>query len=167
MSEVFMTKDTTFLFRVNTELKNKAMAIAKRNNVKLGSLLNAYLMDTVARDMIPINIRSKIRVFEKDRVSIPEIKKALKEMLEKNYKEKVYKAWLIGSYARGEERGDSDIDILVSTNRDTFNLCDMAMIQEHLENKLGKEVDVVINEGLSEDFRKEVLKDEICLFERR
>ncbi|MCQ2786971.1 MAG: nucleotidyltransferase domain-containing protein [Bacilli bacterium] len=161
-----MTKDTTFLFRVNTELKNKAMAIAKRNNVKLGSLLNAYLMDTVARDMIPINIRSKIRVFEKDRVSIPEIKKALNEIINKSYKEKVIEASLFGRYARGEERGDSDIDILITTDRDKFDLIDLSVMQDKLENQLGKEVDVVIKGGLRPEFLKEVSKDEIRIFER-
>ena len=57
----------------------------------------------------------------------------------------VLKAWVFGSYARGEEREDSDIDLLVSFDHEhakigLFKYCAMIM---DLEKLLNREVDLV------------------------
>lgn len=49
------------------------------------------------------------------------------------------KAWLFGSYSRGEERPDSDIDLLVKFNPDArISLFKYAAIILTLEKELGK-----------------------------
>ena len=61
----------------------------------------------------------------------------------------VTKAWLFGSYARGEQRPDSDVDILVEYDRThSIGLFKISKIQLALENLLGKEVDLVDAETL-------------------
>ena len=56
----------------------------------------------------------------------------------------ILKAWLFGSFARGEERDDSDVDILVKFDR-TLPISLFAYVRMHreLEEKLGRKVDLV------------------------
>ena len=56
----------------------------------------------------------------------------------------VLKAWLFGSFARGEEREDSDVDLLVKFDR-SFPIGLFAYIRMHreLEELLGRKVDLV------------------------
>ena len=51
-----------------------------------------------------------------------EILKSFVDELKNNYKEKIIKIILYGSVARGEEREDSDIDVLIITNYDSFKM---------------------------------------------
>ncbi|MBQ8655850.1 MAG: nucleotidyltransferase family protein [Prevotella sp.] len=56
----------------------------------------------------------------------------------------VLKAWLFGSFARGEETQNSDVDILVEFDR-TSPIGLLAYIRMHreLEERLGRKVDLV------------------------
>ena len=61
----------------------------------------------------------------------------------------VLKAWLFGSYSRGEERPDSDVDILVQYDREQpVGLLRLSKMQLVLEHLLGKDVDLVDQETL-------------------
>jgi len=161
-----MKKDVSIIFRTTKDTKDKIIKILKRNDLQLSSLLNAYMLDTIQRDMVPINIRSKMRVYSKSLVSIPEIKKALTEIINAKYKGKLDKCYLFGSYSRGEETGDSDVDISFDAKRDNFTLCDMADLTEDLQNKIGKEVDLVRRESCRKDFLDMIVKEEICIYEQ-
>ena len=56
----------------------------------------------------------------------------------------VLKAWLFGSFARGEERDDSDVDILVKFDRSLpIGLFAYVRMHRELEEKLGRKVDLV------------------------
>ena len=57
----------------------------------------------------------------------------------------VLKAWLFGSFARGEQREDSDVDILVRFDRSASHIGLFAYTRMHreLEEKLGRKVDLV------------------------
>ena len=62
---------------------------------------------------------------------------------------------LFGSYAKGTETHDSDIDVLVELKEPRFDL--LAGLQIHLERKFGKRVEVIRKrKGLSERFLKRV-----------
>ena len=69
----------------------------------------------------------------------------------------VLKAWLFGSYARGEQTPDSDVDILVvfdEENGRKVSLLRHIGIALGLEDLLGKKVDL-ITEGTLLPFAKE------------
>lgn len=56
----------------------------------------------------------------------------------------VLKAWLFGSYARGEEREDSDVDLLIKFDRSLpIGLFAYSRMHRELEEKLGRKVDLV------------------------
>ena len=54
----------------------------------------------------------------------------------------VTQAWLFGSVARGEERPDSDIDILVAFDHD-FSLFDQLDLKAQLSQLAGRDVDLL------------------------
>ena len=75
----------------------------------------------------------------------------------------VKKAGIFGSYARGEQRETSDIDILVDID-DDLSLFDFASLKIELEGALGKKVDLVEYTTIKSKLRKEILKDEVVVF---
>jgi uncharacterized protein len=65
---------------------------------------------------------------------------------------------LFGSYAKGKQRPDSDIDVIVELAEPRFDF--LAGVQIHLEDRLGKPVEVIRKRrGLSERFLRRVEKD--------
>ena len=68
-------------------------------------------------------------------------------------------AALFGSRAFGDNKSDSDYDILVEFAPDSkTTFLGMMKLQGELEDVLGKPVDLVTREDLSQYFRDEVLK---------
>lgn len=81
----------------------------------------------------------------------------------------VLKAWLFGSYARGEETSKSDVDILVVFDQKTgkgVSLLKHISIANGLEDLLGKKVDL-ITEGTLLPFALETVEnDKTLIYER-
>lgn len=67
---------------------------------------------------------------------------------------------VFGSVARGEERPDSDVDLLV-TLEPGRTLLDLARLELDLEALLGRAVDVVTVEGLREPVRSAALREAV------
>jgi predicted nucleotidyltransferase len=79
----------------------------------------------------------------------------------------VLKAWLFGSYSRGEERPDSDVDILVMYDRSKpIGLFKISGIHLDLERLLGKEVDLVEEKMLYPWVSERVNHDKKLIYER-
>ena len=81
--------------------------------------------------------------------------------------------YLFGSYARGEAREDSDIDLLVDTSgMEPQSLFSLGALYCDLEEILGKQIDLVTLDALEqparmpseEVFREVVLKERVCLY---
>jgi len=73
---------------------------------------------------------------------------------------------LFGSFARGEEKNTSDIDVLVNF-REPISLFDHAGLEIELEEKTGKTVDLVSERGLSKYIRPFIMKELVTLYEGR
>ncbi len=72
---------------------------------------------------------------------------------------KIKKAGIFGSYARGEERKGSDVDILIQPAKNMgFGF---AGLEIELSRKLGKKVDLVSYNGLSPYLKDKILSQEI------
>lgn len=95
------------------------------------------------------------------------------EMIEtiRNYfsTQPVLKAWLFGSFARGEETPDSDVDILVLFDQKTGNgvsLLRHVSIAMGLEDLLGKKVDLITDGTLLPFVQSTADRDKILIYER-
>ncbi len=73
------------------------------------------------------------------------------------------KVSLIGSFARGEERLDSDVDILLEKGK--IKGMQVLEFQDELEQRLNRKVDVITTTGISTRFLERVKKDAIVLYE--
>lgn len=80
----------------------------------------------------------------------------------------IQRAWLFGSCSRGEERPDSDLDILVDydNSKGLVSLFKMGGILMDLTDLLGCKVDLVENKGLKSFARRSVDTDKILIYER-
>ncbi len=79
----------------------------------------------------------------------------------------VLKAWLFGSYSRGEETVDSDIDLLVSFDSTArISLMKLSGMSLDLEELLGREVDVVLEGSLRTYAEASVNRDKILIYAR-
>ena len=65
---------------------------------------------------------------------------------------------VFGSFARGEERPDSDVDILVEFSV-PVGLFEFVRIQRYLERLLGRAVDLATPDAIREEMRARILKD--------
>jgi predicted nucleotidyltransferase len=79
----------------------------------------------------------------------------------------IEKAWVFGSYSRGEETHESDIDILVRfDNNADITLFKYVRMINALQNLLHKKVDLV-EEGQLKDFAKaSAEQNKILIYER-
>ncbi len=78
----------------------------------------------------------------------------------------VLKAWLFGSYSRGEERPDSDVDILVALDySQPIGLRFFGMFED-LKELLGRNVDLVSERTLAPFAHESVNHDKKLVYER-
>ena len=92
---------------------------------------------------------------------LTQIKRVLaynKSTLKKQYH--VKKIGIFGSYARGEEKKSSDLDLLV-TFTPGASLFDLVGLGNYLEEELEMKVDVVSEKGLRPEIKTTILKDVI------
>ena len=79
----------------------------------------------------------------------------------------VLKAWLFGSYARGEEHEDSDVDILFEPDMSQrFSLLTLGGMYMDLKEMLGREVDLVPEGSLLPFASESADHDKILIYER-
>ena len=67
---------------------------------------------------------------------------------------------LFGSYVRGDEREDSDLDVLVDF-RVTPSLLDLASLQRNLSDRLHTSIDLVPRSCLRENVGVEILREAV------
>lgn len=92
--------------------------------------------------------------------NINEIKK-ITEPIAKTYD--IDKVWLFGSYARGEQTEESDIDFRI----DRGNVCSgiqLGLFYTDLEDALNTKIDVVTTQSLSDEFLGKIGRDEVLIY---
>jgi predicted nucleotidyltransferase len=78
---------------------------------------------------------------------------------------RISRAWIFGSFARGEARQDSDIDLMISySQKATGTLLDYSDIKYHLEKLLNRSIDLV-EEGHVKSYALEYVdRDKILIY---
>jgi predicted nucleotidyltransferase len=94
---------------------------------------------------------------------LKEIKGALgrlERQIRKEYKAEII--GLFGSYVRGEQKDESDVDVLVRF-LDGATLFDFVGLADFLEERLSLEVDIVSERALRPELREQILKDVVSV----
>ena len=79
----------------------------------------------------------------------------------------VNRAWLFGSFARGEETPDSDIDILVEYDKDArITLLTISHMMGELEKNTGRRVDLIEDGCLLPFAVESANRDKKLIYER-
>ena len=87
----------------------------------------------------------------------------VKTILQKN---DVEFAGIFGSFARGEERDDSDVDLLIRYSKDK-DLFDLIGLEQELEAVLHRKVDVVTEGAVNKYLHPYIMKDLQVLYGTR
>ena len=89
---------------------------------------------------------------------IEDIKKKIIGILKKN---KVVRAGIFGSYARGDQKKDSDVDILVEIKDPNMSLLGFTGLKFDLEDAIGKKVDLVEYSTIKPLIKDRILNEEV------
>ena len=163
-----MIKDSFIEIRINSQLKFNVTEIANKRGVSLSRLIEAFLLEINERKTIPLNINRHLPPVYDAKPSIAKIKQKISEVIEKyEKKDLIKKVFLFGSYSRGEETGESDIDLRMEAD-EGFHLFDLSELSDLLEEALDKQVDLYIEHVhvFNEEFLNSIKKDEICVYEK-
>lgn len=87
-----------------------------------------------------------------------EVESLKKKIISLLKKEGIKKAGIFGSYARGEQRKNSDIDILVEFDG---SLLDLVRLERILKEKLKKNIDLLSYGGINHRLKDIILNEEV------
>ena len=74
---------------------------------------------------------------------------------------------VFGSFVRGDETENSDIDLLVDfSGRKRTSLFDALQIQDNLEKKIGRKIDLVTKTSVSPHILPHIQSEQVVLYER-
>lgn len=152
---------------VYTEVRNingrkyyyRVLSIRKKNKV---SKKRVYLGCELSEQDIPHKEKEADKKLlnkkAKSNKEIERIKSKINHILKDN---KVIKAGIFGSYSRGEQRKDSDIDIVVEINDKKMSLLGFIKLERELEEILGSKVDLVEYGAIKPLIKERILNEEI------
>ncbi|MDR1588931.1 MAG: nucleotidyltransferase domain-containing protein [Oscillospiraceae bacterium] len=113
---------------------------------------------------LPVDILSGVGIYAEKvitmRYTIDEIQKKAAPIAARYGVDSLY---LFGSCAYGGAESGSDIDFRVNSGR-VRDLFELGGLYSDLENALGTKIDLVMTEGLNEDFLQEISRDEVLIY---
>lgn len=86
------------------------------------------------------------------------LKKKIVPVLKRN---SVVRAGIFGSFARGESKKNSDIDILIEIKAKKFSLLDLVGLKIDLEEKLNRKTDIVEYSTIHPLLKDRILEEEV------
>lgn len=76
------------------------------------------------------------------------------------------RAYLTGSFARGQQRPDSDVDVIYDKKEGArFTLMNIGDLQSSLEEALGRRVDLIPSTAIRAELRTGILNDAQTVYE--
>lgn len=148
-TEIRIRKKKKYYYRVLSVRNGKK--ISKKRKYLGVNLIKKQLIkkEKEADNLLKVKNKRKIEFFKK---TVPKIRRILK-------KNNIKKAGIFGSYARGEQKKNSDVDILIKPTKDMgFKF---AGLEIELSKKLKKKIDLITYNGLSPYLKDKILKQEV------
>jgi predicted nucleotidyltransferase len=153
--------------------KEQVIKLADFFNYNEKEMLVTFLSDRIiyeigneeyAKEALKV-AEEKIEYLSKTKLSRSEIIEIIKKYF--NNDKKILKAWLFGSFSRGENDYKSDIDIMIQVTDDSrFSLFDLAEIQYQLERNIPYKIDVVMRGGIKPHIMARIKSDLKLIYER-
>ena len=78
-------------------------------------------------------------------------------------KRAVKRASIFGSFARGEAKFSSDVDILIEYKSKTKTLFDLIDLKSELESALDRKVDLMTYKSIYHTLRKKILSEQVVI----
>lgn len=91
---------------------------------------------------------------------IPTIKKKVLPILKRHA---VKRAAIFGSFARGEAKASSDVDLLIEYKTKDKSLFDLVDLKSELEEILGRKVDIVTYDSIYWRLREQILAQQVII----
>ena len=160
-------------FMTYTEIKERngrkyyyrVLSVRKNNDV---SKKRKYLgVNLAKKELNKKEAEADKKLNIEDRKEIKEIRGIKRKIINVLKKYKVTKAGIFGSYARGENKKKSDIDILVEIKDKKMSLLGFVGIKLELEDSLKRKVDLVEYKMIRPEIKDNILKDEVRIYEKR
>lgn len=145
--------------KTDTATKDQAQKIAQELGFGLSTLLNAYMKQLIKDRAVHFAVDKQAAPVQERVLTLDEIKKKILPVLRGR---KVKRASIFGSYARGEARPSSDVDILAEFPP-SFSLFDMSGLKIELEEALGKKVDLIEYDRIKPALKDNILSDQIVI----
>mgnify|MGYP001615675569 CR=1 FL=1 len=173
----FLDIDQAILSKIETG-KRKAsreqiVQLAQYFKVKENDLLVTWLADKLVYEMEDEDTLLQALQLAEEKVLYKKHQKIDRAAIIKKIKGyftkdgRISKAWLFGSFARGEDDYKSDIDLMIEVPAEaTFSLFDLAEIQYQLENLVPLKVDVVMNAAVRPHVMERIKSDLKVIYER-
>ena len=73
----------------------------------------------------------------------------------------VVRAGIFGSYARGDYKKGSDIDVLIEVKGRKFSLIDLISLEMQLKKATKRKIDLLTYKGISPYLRDRILREEV------
>lgn len=173
----YLDIDQAILSKVERGLRklnrDQVIKLADFFKIDENDLLVAWLSDKLVYELADEELALKSLQLAEEKVAYRAYQKTDKKAILnaiKTYFEKegnVSKAWLFGSFSRGDDDYKSDIDVMIEVPEDSnFSLFDIAEIQYQLEKLVHKKVDVVMKDGVKPHIMERIFPDLKIVYER-
>ena len=134
--------------------KQFSFRIRKDDEKVIEKLLEVPSMNQYIHSLIDSDINPSV-------LTIKQIKERVSPVLSKH---DIHEVYLFGSYARGEAKSNSDVDIYCEAG-DIKSFIDQGFLEDELSKALGKDVDIVfIGSKMDDFFKKQLEEDKIRIF---
>ncbi len=151
--------------------KNIVMKLAKIYKHDADELTVLYLSQKIINELGEEDLALRAMQVAEEQIAYNAFNKTDRKVLLKQLKDgikkfsQIEKAWIYGSFARGDDNHKSDIDIALQTNS-SFTYFDLAEVQHQLENRIHRKVDVGFIDSFKPYIFEHVKPDLKLIYER-
>lgn len=154
--------------RMDSDTKAAFAAFCDEVGMSVSTAINVFARQVVRQQRLPFEISARADESgesQTDRVlPLGEIKAAVSNAA--SHVPQIERVILFGSYARGDARPDSDVDLRIEY-QGSLGLIGLGGFVEEIRTTIGKELDVVTRKDLGDDdFAQTVEREGVVLFER-
>ncbi|WP_204212420.1 type II toxin-antitoxin system RelB/DinJ family antitoxin [Collinsella sp. An271] len=157
--------------RMDSDTKAAFAAFCEEVGMSVSTAINLFARQTLREQRIPFEIstdplRTRVaaqpaqRVLSRDEIAVAVAQAAMRVP-------GISDVVLFGSYARGEARPDSDIDLRIAYDEGALTLFDLSEFLQDVQEATGKSVDIVSRHDLgNDDFAHAIERDGVTIYER-